>query len=324
MSTQALVTVQPDAALTQHWASYSTEQVALIKRTICKGATDDELAMFVQQCKRTGLDPFAKQIHAVKRWDNSAGREVMAIQTGIDGFRLIAQRTGEYRGQLGPFWCGSDGQWTDVWLHDDPPAAAKVAVLRGVCEPFWAVARWSSYCQTTKDKATGQQRPTSFWQRMGAEMLAKCAEALAFRKGFPQELSGLYTNDEMAQADRGGAEAQTEIAASKIEMLQRADQVAESAANEPLPKPSRRPKVQQSAELSMIQAFQYIKAQLLEASGNDSAYYEVMGRNGFEHCNQIKDVDMARKVYKEMGQVLSDLRNSSTFDAGGETQDASA
>ena len=154
-------------------------------------------------------------------------------------------------------------------------------------------------------------------------MLSKCCEALAFRKGFPQELSGLYTNDEMAQADRGGAESQAEIAASKIEMLQRADQVAESAANEPLPKPSRRSKGQ-SAELPMIQAFQYVKAQLLEASGDDSAYYEVMGRNGFEHCNQIKDFDIARKVYKEMGQVLSDLRNSSTFDAGGETQDASA
>lgn len=165
-------------------ALWTPEQTQLISTTIAPGCSGDELRLFAYACQRTGLDPFSKQIYAIKR----GGK--MTIQAGIDGLRSIAERTGQLDGSE-TLWCGDDGVWTDVWLGSKPPAAAKTTIWRkGASHPFTGVARFADY-------NAGQ----GLWSKMGATMIAKCSEALALRKAFPADLSGVYSTDEMEQAE---------------------------------------------------------------------------------------------------------------------------
>ena len=196
MGTAALATTQKENRLAHPASEFSTEQIRLLAETVAKGCDQNELAFFLQVAKLKRLDPFTGQIHVVKRWDSSAGREKIVIQTGIDGYRAIASRTEDLAGIDDPEYD------TDV---DEHPNWAKITVYRyGRGDekiPYRATARWGEYVQTYKDKQTGEVKPNPMWKRMPYLMLGKVAEALALRKAFPDELSGMYSDEEMGQAD---------------------------------------------------------------------------------------------------------------------------
>lgn len=191
------VSRRPEEALALQLHDQS--KLALLRETLTSDLTQPEFELFVEVCRNTGLNPFMRQIHAVKRGGKNPK---MTIQVGIDGFRLMAERTGDYAGQDGPYWCGDDGEWKDVWLSKEPPRAAKIGVLKeNFKTPLYGVATYDEYVQTTTDYNTRETGPNSMWKKMPAVMLAKCAEALALRKAFPAEMSGIYTEEEMGQAE---------------------------------------------------------------------------------------------------------------------------
>ena len=177
---------------------FTPEEIALIHRTYMEGAKADDVALFVATCERTGLDPFARQIMPSSRNTQKNGQWVTLWTwlVTIDGLRKIAVDSGDYEGQEGPWWCGEDGAWHEVWTKKGPCFAAKVLVHRkGFRTGLSGIAKYESYVQKKKD---GQ--PNNVWANLGDHMTAKCAEALALRRAYPNEMAGLYTSDEMAQA----------------------------------------------------------------------------------------------------------------------------
>lgn len=158
---------------------------------------------FLSHCRRTGLDPIARQIYAIER----GGK--WGIQVSIDGFRLVAERSRQYAGQIPVQWTADGETWVDVWVKDTPPLAVRVGVLRkDFDQPLIAVARFEAYAVYDEEwegeypnrRKTGRRTLSEMWRKMHAEQIAKVAEALALRKAFPMELSGLYTAEEMDQA----------------------------------------------------------------------------------------------------------------------------
>ena len=214
--------------------AYNGEALRLIKRTVAKDTTDDEFNMFIEICKRQGLDPFRRQIYAlVYNKDNAQKRSVSFI-TGIDGYRAIAKRTGTFR----PADNDPDIEYDENKICPDtnPKGIVKATVIvyQYAVDGWYPVvgsARWEEFAPIKEEKewknvldkdgnqvmqTQGQYAgrpkrelvPTGVkslnnenWKKMPHIMLAKCAEAQALRKGWPEEMSGLYVSEEMHKTE---------------------------------------------------------------------------------------------------------------------------
>ncbi len=179
--TAALVTTQGD---------FGEEHMRIVRDAYAPTASKAEFEVLWLGARARGLDPVLRQIYFIKRTESRDGLKVdiWTTQVSIDGLRSIAQRTGVYDGQDEPtFELDEAGGVLSV----------RVAVYRkDISRPFVGVARWSEFAQLKSNGDT-----THMWGKMPFHMLCKCAEALALRKAFPEQLGGLYTTDEMPEPD---------------------------------------------------------------------------------------------------------------------------
>lgn len=156
------------------------DELDLIRRNYAPGATEDELRMYLYDCKRRGVHPMDRLIHFTKR----RGRYTPI--TSIDFMRMRANATGEFAGKDPVKYEGEPGK---------PGFSATVTVykmVQGQRCGWTATAWWEEYYP-------GKEHGF-MWDKMPRLMLAKCAEALALRQAFPAQLQGLYIKEEMDQA----------------------------------------------------------------------------------------------------------------------------
>ena len=197
-----------EQSLAMQDVDFTPGQIATIKETVANGASDNELKLFLYQCSRTGLDPLSRQIHFIKRGGKAT------IQTGIDGFRAIAERTGKYAGNDDYLFNNNMTMFDMLETNMPHPVTATATVYKivgGVKVSFSATAMWEAYCPKGGEGF--------MWKKMPYLMLGKCAEALALRKALPNDLSGVYTEDEMEQATPVKAEVVEKATESKTKAL---------------------------------------------------------------------------------------------------------
>ncbi|WP_174554352.1 recombinase RecT, partial [Nocardia niwae] len=204
---------------------WTPQQIAVLKQLGLDDVPAAQLDLFFHRCQLTKLDPFSKQIYLIGRntkvggYGNGPERwEVKyTIQTGIDGYRLNGRRAAKAAGESvkteGPFWMAPDGGgWSDVWLggKNNPPAAAKFVIIADG-EPHVGIALYDEFVQT---KSNGQ--PNSMWSKMPANQLAKCAEAQAWRKAYPEDFSGLVLEDAAQVIEPDGSPSPVQATSERV------------------------------------------------------------------------------------------------------------
>lgn len=190
---QELVVAKTNVPLERiDWDAADTRK--LLINTVAKGATHEEYAMFREMCKGTGLNPFKREIWFIK---TKGGVQMM---TGVNGFHEIANKHPQYDGleivygpeiqvELPKEVKGITSIYTFEWIE------CRVYRKDRTHPMVWR-AFWREYAQ---DLVSFRGHLTN-WAKMPSVMLAKCAESMALRKAFPQELNGLYSAEEMGDA----------------------------------------------------------------------------------------------------------------------------
>ncbi|WP_316749265.1 recombinase RecT [Streptomyces herbicida] len=276
-------------------------------------ASPAQLGIFFHYCKASGLDPFGRQIYMIKR--KSRGEIRWTIQTGIDGYRLIARRAADRAGQSIAYedfvWYDAEGGEHTVWLRDEPPAACRVVVWRGDSR-FPAVAHWREYAPKVWDYEAQEYKLGGLWPQMPASQLSKVAEALALRRACPADLSGLHVDEEMHAADAAESRERVQVAAARLknDTTEQPDK-AQSAGKAPSPG-------------------DVVEAEVLETRNGDATSSTVSARESKTsppadpHAELDKTRREVQRLADRLGMAFDTVNDRCFDDFGVSYQDASA
>lgn len=229
----ALVARQPIAAIANLPSLYNPKDLALIRRTVAIDTNDDEFSLFIHWARSLRLDPLRRQVHAFVFNKHDAKKRRLTLVTSIEGMRAIAARTGNYRpDENEPTFI------TDASLKSDINPAGLVSCSVRVWQfahnswfPITGTARWDEFAplktiwvdnQPTDIKALDR---SGRWGDMPYLMLAKCAEAQAIRKGWPEDLSNTFVGEEVDHAVLQKHPAEAAAEGATLERLQRINSV---------------------------------------------------------------------------------------------------
>lgn len=174
------------------------ELMKVLRSSLYVGAKDESIKMAVNYCKASGLDIMQKPVHIVPMWDSKAKEMRDVVMPGIGLYRTQASRSGEMAGMPEPIF-GEDVTQKIGGVEITYPKDCKITVKRilpnGTVAEYVAVERWiENYA--VKGGADKSIAPNSMWTKRPYAQLAKCAEAQALRKAFP-ELGAMPTAEEM-------------------------------------------------------------------------------------------------------------------------------
>lgn len=229
MEPTSLATARPAMVEPIRPRDFNPQQLALIRKTLAADCTQEEFDLFVEIARRVGADPFRKQIYAIVYNKHDKERRKMSIIMAIDHFRASAARNRDYR----PDDAEPAYEIDESVKGTDNPVGLVKAIARaykygpdGQWHPVIGVVYWNefavieerpsggyryeetgeTYADSGKPKKkrvpVGEMIRTAIgnWGDMPRLMLAKCAEAQALRKGWPEDLSGVYTPEEMERS----------------------------------------------------------------------------------------------------------------------------
>jgi phage recombination protein Bet len=174
---------------------WSDKQLSLIRNTVAKDTSPAEFDLFVHTCRAVRLDPLRKQVYAFVFGKKDPEKRQLTIVTSIGGYRSIAERTGAYR---------PDDKAPRFDMGEKNPDTNPLGIQR--CEvtvykhshgEWWPVvgeAWWDEYVPLYKGKIDETKRG---WIKMPRIMIAKCAEAAALRKAWPDDFANLYEESEI-------------------------------------------------------------------------------------------------------------------------------